>query len=88
MKKSRAQQKCYEDHSEIIPYLHILIMLCIASITVYSSLDCIRLFSHITATVVLQFLLYAIKSVFTMLETHKGFGDTIIFLYVCMYVCM
>ena len=25
-------------------------------------------------------------SVFTMLETHKGFGDTIIFLYVCMYV--
>ena len=27
-------------------------------------------------------------SVFTMLETHKGFGDTIICLYVCMYVCM
>ena len=33
---------------KIIPYLHILIMLCIASITVYSTLDCIRLFSHIT----------------------------------------
>jgi len=48
---------------KIIPHLHILIMLCIASITVYSSLDCIRLFRHITATaIVLQFLLYyAIK---------------------------
>lgn len=48
------------DHS----YLHILIMLCIASITVYSTLDCIRLFSHITATaiIVLQFLLFAINN--------------------------